>query len=152
MLKQLILLSAVTSLFFGCKPSEPTIIRVGDESIKTKEFKYVYEKNHAKDHDRYSKESLDSYLDLFINYRLKVQEAENLKLDSTPAFQVELSGYKKQLAKPYFTDDLLTETLAKQAYDRSQVAIKASHILITVDETASPEDTLYAYNLSLIHI
>lgn len=146
MLKQLILLSAVTSLFFGCKPSEPTIIRVGDESIKTKEFKYVYEKNHAKDHDRYSKESLDSYLDLFINYRLKVQEAENLKLDSTPAFQVELSGYKKQLAKPYFTDDLLTETLAKQAYDRSQVAIKASHILITVDETASPEDTLYAYN------
>ena len=145
MLKKIILLSALTTLFFSCKTSEPTIIRVGDESIKTKEFKYIYEKNHAKDHDRYSKQSLDTYLDLFINYRLKIQEAETLKLDSTPAFQVELSGYKTQLAKPYFTDDLMTETLAKQAYDRNKVAIKARHILITVDETASPEDTLYAY-------
>jgi peptidyl-prolyl cis-trans isomerase SurA len=150
MFRHLILISAVTALFFSCKPSEPTVINVGEESIKTKEFKYIYEKNHAKDHDRYSKNSLDNYLDLFVNYRLKVLEAENLKLDSAPAFQVELNGYKKQLAKPYFADDLMTETLAKQAYDRSKIAIKARHILIKVDETASPQDTLYAYNRMVV--
>ena len=146
MTKSLILISVLTGLFFSCKPSSPTIISVGEESVKTDEFKYIYEKNHSKDHDRYSKESLDSYLDLFINYRLKVLEAEKLKLDSTPAFETELSGYKKQLAKPYFADDLMTEKLAHEAYNRSKTAIKARHILITVDETASPQDTIYAYN------
>lgn len=142
----LITLSVITGLFFSCKTSEPTIVKVGNESIKTNEFKYVYEKNHAKDHDRYSKESLDNYLELFINYRLKVLEAEEQKLDSTPAFNTELNGYKKQLAKPYFADDLMTEKLAKEAYDRSKTAIRARHILIKVEETASPADTAYAYD------
>tara|TARA_B100000809_G_scaffold211896_1_gene215705 strand:- start:1894 stop:3873 length:1980 start_codon:yes stop_codon:yes gene_type:complete len=147
MTRGLILISvAITVIFFSCKPSTPTIITVGNQSIKTDEFKYIYEKNHSKDHDRYSKESLDNYLDLFINYRLKVLEAETQKLDSTPAFQTELTGYKKQLAKPYFADDLMTEELAKEAYIRSKTAVKARHILIQVKETASPQDTLHAYS------
>jgi len=147
MTRSLLLISiTILTLFFSCKSSEPTIITVGSQSINKNEFKYIYEKNHAKDHDRYSKESLDQYLELFVNYRLKVLEAENLKLDSTPAFQTEYNGYKKQLAKPYFADDLMTNKLAKEAYNRSKTAIKARHILITVDETASPQDTLYAFN------
>ena len=145
MIKNIILLSVLVAVLFSCKTKEHTIVKIGDSSVDTKEFKYIYEKNHAKDHDRYSKESLDTYLNLFVNYRLKVLEAESLKLDSTPIFQTELNGYKKQLAKPYFTDNLLTEKLALEAYKRSKTAIKARHILIKVDETASPEDTAYAY-------
>jgi peptidyl-prolyl cis-trans isomerase SurA len=146
MFRSLFLIYAVTAFLFSCKPSSPTIIYVGDESIKTQEFKYIYEKNHAREDNRYDKESLDNYLELFINYRLKVLEAKNQKLDSTPAFKIELDGYKKQLAKPYFSDDLITEKLAKEAYDRSKTAVKARHILIMVDEAASPEDTLFGYN------
>lgn len=121
------------------------IITVGDENTLVEEFKYVYEKNHSKDHDRYSQKSLDDYKELYINYRLKVIEAESRKLDSTPAFEAELRGYEKQLAKPYLTDDSFSEKLALEAYNRSKTAVRASHILIKVDETASAEDTLYAY-------
>ena len=147
MTKGLILIyTVITVIFISCKPSAPTIITVGDESITTDEFKYIYAKNHSKDDDNYTQASLDKYLQLFINYRLKVLEAENEKMDSTTAFQTELDGYKKQLAKPYFADDLLTEQLAKEAYTRSKTAIKARHILIKTKETASPQDTLFSYN------
>ena len=133
-------------LFFSCKSSENTIVTVDQEKTTTPEFQYVYEKNHAKDHDRYSRESLDQYLDLYINYRLKVIEAQAQKLDSSDSFETELNGYKKQLAKPYLTDNTVNENLAKEAYDRSKVAIQAQHILIQVEETASAADTLAAYN------
>ena len=95
--KTVLLLSAF-ALFFSCKTVEKTIVTVDQEKTTTSEFKYVYEKNHAKDHDRYRRESLDSYLELYINYRLKVIEALAQKLDSSETFETELNGYKKQLA------------------------------------------------------
>ena len=124
---------------------------MGRKIIQKKDLSYVSEKNHIKDHDRYSQNSLDQYKELYLNFRLKVLEAQNLGLDTLPAFVNELKGYEKQLAKPFFTDDSFVESLAQEAYQRSKIAIRASHILIKIDETASAEDTLYAYEkLSLI--
>lgn len=64
------------------------------------------------------KKSLEEYLELYINFKLKVKEAESLKMDTNKAFIQELDGYRKQLAKPYFTDESVTEALLKEAYDR----------------------------------
>ncbi len=145
-MKRSVLLLALFSLIGAkCIAQKEAILTIGNETTTVKEFKFVYEKNHSKDHDRYSQKSLDEYKDLYIKYRLKVLEAESLGLDSSAAFQSELKGYQKQLAKPYFTDELFTEKLAKEAYIRSKTAVKASHILIKVDETASAEDTLFAF-------
>ena len=146
-MKRSVLLLALLALV-GAKSiaQKETILTIGNETTTVEEFKFVYQKNHSKDHDRYSQKSLDEYKDLYIKYRLKVLEAERLGLDSSAAFRAELKGYQKQLARPYFTDDLFTEKLAEEAYLRSKTAIKASHILIKVDETASAEDTLFAYS------
>ena len=91
------------------------------------------------------KKSLDEYVDLFINFKLKVREAEDLGLDTVTAFQTELAGYREQLAKPYFIDESVVDRLVKEAYDRSRLDIRASHIFVRLKQDALPSDTLAAW-------
>jgi peptidyl-prolyl cis-trans isomerase SurA len=105
----------------------------------------VYEKNNYTD-ELYSENDVNDYLNLYIDFKLKVTEAVYLKLDTSASFITELSGYRTQLAKPYFVDESVNEELLLEAYDRLKKDIRASHILIMVDENATPEDTLKAYN------
>ena len=66
-------------------------------------------------------------------------------MDTTKAFVKELSGYKEELKRPYLAKEDELERLAKQAYQRMQEEVKASHILISVKPDAPPPDTLNAY-------
>ncbi len=118
-------------------------IDFGDEKITKAEFKRVYQKNNSG--EIISKSTVGEYLDLYINFKLKVKEAVSREMDKDPAFIRELSGYRKQLAQPYLTADGIIEELKKEAYDRLQYDVKASHILIKLDQDASPEDTAAAY-------
>ncbi|MDB9964285.1 peptidylprolyl isomerase, partial [Vicingaceae bacterium] len=107
---------------------EVIFIDFGDEKITKAEFKRVYQKNNSG--EIISKSTVDEYLDLYINFKLKVKEAVDLEMNKDPAFIKELSGYRKQLAQPYLTADGIMEELKKEAYDRLQYDVKASHILI----------------------
>lgn len=122
---------------------DAVFIDFGDEKITRAEFKRVYQKNNSG--EIISKSTVDEYLDLYINFKLKVKEAVSLEMDKEPAFIKELSGYRKQLAQPYLTADGIIEELKKEAFDRLQYDVKASHILIKLDQDASPEDTAAAY-------
>lgn len=124
--------------------NDPVLLTVGDSKITKSEFEKIYEKNNPK--EERSKESLEKYLDLYINFKLKVNEAEELGMDTVTAFQEELKGYRKQLAQPYLTDKDVNEKLLREAYDRLQWDVRASHILVQVSENALPKDTLEAYN------
>ena len=53
-----------------------------------------------------------------------------------------MSGYRKQLAQPYLVDKDVTDKLVKEAYDRLQWDVRASHILILCPPDAKPQDTL----------
>ena len=118
-------------------------IDFGDEQVTKAEFKRVYQKNNSG--EIISKSTVDEYLDLYINFKLKVKEAVSLGMDKDKAFIKELSGYRKQLAQPYLTADGIMEELKQEAYQRLKEDIKASHILIKLDQDASPEDTAAAY-------
>ena len=122
-----------------------TLVTIGDEAVSVAEFMKVYQKNNALADTTY-RESVKEYLDLFINFKLKVMEAEAMKMDTISAFVKELEGYRTQLAKPYFVDEKVNEALLQEAYNRLLKDIRASHILIMVDEHANPEDTLAAFN------
>ncbi len=89
---------------------------------------------------------MDEYLKLFINYKLKLKEAEALGLDKKPSYLNELSSYKSQLASNYLTDSKVTDELIEEAYKRMTTEVDASHILIRLDDNPTPEDTLQAYN------
>jgi peptidyl-prolyl cis-trans isomerase SurA len=130
----------------NAKIDETPIISIGKNIITIDEFRYVYEKNNSQDSVAYSEASLRQYIDLFVNYKLKVLEAQSLGLDTTADFKAELSHYKEQLAKPYLTDSEVSNKLIKESYQRLGEEIRASHILIRVPQVTSPDDTLAAYN------
>jgi peptidyl-prolyl cis-trans isomerase SurA len=123
-----------------------SLLKVGNKAVSTDEFKYVYNKNNASQADAFTEKSLREYLDLYIKFRLKVQEAEELGLDTTKEFKKELSGYKSQLAQPYLTEKSVTERLIKEAYQRMNEEVKAAHILLRVAPDADPKDSLAVYN------
>ena len=121
------------------------LFTVGNDPVTVSEFEYVYNKNNINNQADYSQKSLSDYLALYENFRLKVKEAEAMKLDTITSLKNELEGYRKQLAKSYLTDREISDKLIEEAYERSKKEINASHILVRVDENANPADTLAAY-------
>lgn len=135
------LISVVSSYAQDLQPK--TLFSYGGESVSVEEFTRVFLKNNKKEEQTDS--SVRAYLNLYINFKLKVQEAHTLGMDKNPNFVNELKGYREQLAKTYMTDTSLTDKLVKEAYDRMQNEVKASHILILCSPNALPKDTLAAY-------
>ncbi len=128
------------------KSTKPVVLfSIANKPVYTDEFVRLYKKNHVKQSD-FTEEKVNQYLDLFINFKLKVTEAIARGLDTTKAFRKEFDTYKQELKKPYLvqTDDLAKFT--KEAYKRLNEEVKASHILIMVKPDAPPADTLAAYN------
>jgi peptidyl-prolyl cis-trans isomerase SurA len=123
--------------------TDPILMTVGGEPVSRSEFESIYKKNN-KDAS-VTKEALDDYLDLFINYKLKVRAAEDLGMDTVAKFKTELAGYRQQLARPYLIDRGLNDQLMQEAYSRMGEEVRASHILVKLAPDASPEDTLAAW-------
>lgn len=124
---------------------DDTLMVINNKAISEGEFLRIYQKNNNTG-NVVEKKSVEEYLDLFINFKLKVAEAESLGMDTLPKFKKELNGYKVQLEKPYFTDKSVDEKLVEEAYERQEYDVRASHILIMVKPNASPADSLVAYN------
>jgi len=128
----LLLVSAHLTVFSQIS-NDDVLFSVGDEPILAQEFIRVYNKNLEIVQDE-SQKDIDAYLNLFVNYKLKLQEAKSLGLDKKPSYLKELKGYQKQLSKKYLTESNVTEALIKEAYDRMSYEIKAQHILVRIEE------------------
>ncbi|MCX6278293.1 MAG: peptidylprolyl isomerase [Bacteroidetes bacterium] len=134
-----------------CLPSmaqvnnDETLLTIAGKPVNVSEFLNIYQKNNVKG-EPIDKKSLDEYLELFINFKLKVKEAEELGLDTVTTFKNELNGYRDQLAKPYFTDEATLNRLIAEAYGREKWDFRASHIFFKLKPDATPEDTLVAFN------
>ena len=123
------------------------VVTIGNDDITLEEFKNIfYKNNHSVEID---KSYLDEYMQLFINFKLKVREAEELEMDTISSFLDELEGYKDQLAKPYLKNKDFDDNMIFEAYSRLQKDVKASHILISVSDNATEEERLSAYNKAL---
>lgn len=123
---------------------DAVLMTVGNTKVTVGEFENVYHKNNNKEST--DTKSLNDYVDLFVNFKLKVKEAEEMGLDTAKSFKDELMGYRKQLAQPYLTDKDVNEKLLQETYDRLKEDVHAAHILVKVPEGALPKDTLMAYN------
>ncbi len=118
--------------------NDPTILTIAGENIPKSEFERVFKKNNTKD-SSYDRKAVEDYLELYINYKLKVREALELGMDTAKAFVEELGGYRRQLAQPYLVDKQVGESLMMEAYDRMKTDVSASHILIKCDQNALPK-------------
>ena len=125
--------------------TKEVLFTIDNHPYYTDEFVRVYNKNLDLVKDD-SQKDLDKYLDLFLGYKLKVEKANKIGLQNGTNYQNELKSYRNQLSKNYVNDSKVTNELVHEAYDRMQQEVRASHILVLVDEGASPQDTLKAYN------
>ena len=123
-------------------PSDPILFTAGDQEVHLSEFEYIYKKNNGKKAD-YTRESLEEYLELYEKFKLKVQAARDMKLDTIEALNEELAGYRRQLAKSYLTDKEVLEGLSQELYERMKYDLRVAHIFFKVDKN---QDTTEAYN------
>lgn len=139
----LIILAVSASHFCSAQYlDDKVLMTVAGREVQAGEFIRMYLKSKNPD----SINELDSYLDLFINFKLKVTDAIENGYDTTKAFKNELNGYREQLARNYIFDDkAMKEKVLREAYERSLWEVNAWHILVECPATAMPKDSLAAY-------
>lgn len=126
------------------KVQDEIVMEVGPEKVALSEFETTFKKNNE---DKVITEQyLDEYAELYVDFKRKVLYAKENQMDTSKAFIKELAGYRRQLARPYLTDKNAEIALVDQAYQRMQTEVRASHILLNLDENALPTDTLITYN------
>jgi len=116
--------------------SDPVLFTVDNDAVNVSEFNYIYNKNNG-ENANYSKESIEEYLDLYVKFKLKVQKAKELKLDTIKVLQDELAGYRQQLANSYLVDKEVNQKLVNEVFQRKQKDIKVAHILVSLSERAN---------------
>jgi len=130
---------------FAQTKEDSVLLIIGGDKITVSEVMSLYRKNNIKG-TVLDKKAFDEYLGLFINYKFKIRQATDLKIDTAMAFKNEYQYYRSQLAQPYMTDEEMSNFLTQEAYQRKLKDIRASHILVKLDINTSPDDTLIAYN------
>ncbi len=120
---------------------QDVLFTIGNESVSAAEFVKVYQKTNISGEADFSEASLREYLDLYVNFRLKVKEARDMRMDTTTAVLNEFRTYRSRLTPAYMFDT----SLIREAYQRMQKELRVEHVLLKVDPQAAPEDTLKAY-------
>ena len=105
---------------------DPVIMTVNGVDVPKSEFEYLYHKNSQQ---QMAPQPINEYVEMFVNYRLKVADACAAGIDTTSAFRQEMSQYRHDLAAPYMADSVYLNRLVSEAYDRSREEVSTSHIL-----------------------
>jgi len=127
---------------------DPILFHVGDEGVTTSEFMYIYNKNNSASQSG-DATSIDEYLNLYKNFKLKVHHAKQLEMDTIQRLNPELAGYREQLAATYLNDNSVMSRLAAEAYERMQQEAEIRHILIKMPKTPLPSDTARSHKIAL---
>ena len=150
MKKITLILVLFAGMFIGethAQNKNDVLVTIGNEKVTAREFLETYGKNNNL--NTATTDDLRDYLELFINFKMKVMEGIELKYDTARQFKLELQSYKKQSAQQYLVDREVTEELVNEAINRAKLDIRASHILVNCPEKATGKDTVNAFNKAL---
>ena len=154
--------STLLILAFSCSPKTTikpednldkgpvSLLTIGNEDIFADEFLHILSKNRTfqNKEDLISKEEFEKNFDLFVNFKLKVKEAENEGLAEVDEFQKEFAMFKEDLIRPFLIKNSLQEGELMKAYNRMQEVVKASHILLQFPNNASREDSVAVFRMA----
>ncbi|MBO4810523.1 MAG: peptidyl-prolyl cis-trans isomerase [Prevotella sp.] len=124
--------------------NDPTIMVVNGQPVPRSEFEYSYNKNNSE--GVIDKKSIEEYVDLFINYKLKVAAALDAHYDTLSSYKKEFAQYRDQQVMPMLVTDADMEAEAHKIYDETverigpDGLIKTAHILIRADQQAPQEE------------
>lgn len=144
--RNLLLLFLFIGYFIGnAQNKKNVLLTINSNPVYSSDFTKVFNKNLDLVVEE-SQKNVTGYLDLFIDYKLKITEAYAQELDKNQQYIKEFKKYEDQLAKKYIYDKRVVSKLVEEAYDRSLEEINAEHILVLSNLNDSPNDTLKAYN------
>ena len=113
---------------------DQVLMTIAGKPIMVSEFMYIYQKNNQE--TSVEKKTMEEYLDLFINFKLKVAEAEAQGVDTTAAFKKELAGYRAQATPKYMKDHAAIDSLVVLSYNRIANPRRAAHIVVQCPQDA----------------
>jgi peptidyl-prolyl cis-trans isomerase SurA len=123
---------------------DPVIMKINGKKVLRSEFEYSFNKNNSE--GVIDKKSVDEYVDLFINYKLKVEAALAERYDTLTSYKKEFLQYRDQQVMPLIVDDADMEKEAHKIYDETverigpDGLIKVAHILIKAEQQAPKEE------------
>ena len=120
---------------------DPVLMKINGKDIHLSEFEYLYNKNSQQ---QVQKESLDDYLNRFVNYKLKVADAEAARIDTSAAFKAEFNGYKADIVKNYLVDTTVNQRLEREAYERMRTNVDVDHIMLPLGRDKAENEKLQA--------
>ena len=121
------------------------LIKTTKEDIRLDEFEAAYHRMNDKDPYGTTLDSLKDFLTIYSDYRLKLLEAKELKIDQDPKIQKEIEGYRAMLAGPFVIDKEITEPNVHRVWEHRQWEVNVAHFLAAIKNANDPADTLRAY-------
>lgn len=122
------------------------LLTIDNNPVTLGEFEYLYHKNNSQ---QLEPQSIEQYLEMFINYKLKVAEAHAAGIDTTATFLNELQGYARDIAAPYLTDSIVEQQLIDDIYNRLKEEVRVSHIMVPLNDGNGDESRMIALADSL---
>lgn len=143
--------SATATSFIQTTSQDSQLLTIGDTPVDKDELIYLISKGNSKESSTtgMSRDEFEENLTLFVNYKLKVKEAESLGLDKSEEFNREFSSFQENLKAPFLIKNSLEEGELRKAYSRMQEVIRASHILFQFPPNASRDDSLIVLKMAL---
>jgi len=118
---------------------------IGQEKVSVDEFLRIYQKNNQST-TSYSEKDVQEYVELFTLFKMKLQEAKRMRLDTLPMLKEDYQKYTDQLVQNHFVDKNYIENIWKAQYEHMKYDVKVAHIMVKCAPNANPSDTLIAYN------
>lgn len=135
-----ILAAVALSMTMCAQQDNPVIMRINNKDITRAEFEYSYNKNNTE--STLDRKSLDEYVQLFVDFKLKVAAAEDMGLDTLASFKKEFKGYRDQQAQEYLIDTAFIENEARKVYEATlanigeEGLVRTAHILLRIPQDA----------------
>lgn len=124
----------ISSLFFSVSAQSQVLFTYGNKNVTKEEFLTAF--NKTPDSSANRKQALREYLDLYTNYKLKVQAAYDAGLNKDESYKLESENFQKQIAESFINKEANIDALVDEAYERSKKDIHVAHIFIEVKQPA----------------
>ena len=130
--------------------NDPVIMTIAGEPVLRSEFEYSYNKNNTE--GVIDKKTVEEYVDLFVNYKLKVAAALAEKMDTMTSYKKEYVGYRDQQVRPTLINEADVEAEARKIYNdtKNRVGpdglISPAHILLRLPQQAGNDEQIRVKN------
>jgi len=121
---------AMSLLALTAKDKDPVLMNVAGKDVHISEFEYLFHKNNTQ---QVKPQTIDEYVGMFVDYKLKVADAEAAGIDTTKAFIDEFTKFRNELSEPYMKDEAKLDSMVAETYKNMSEELYVSHIMVGVN-------------------